>query len=175
VVARASDDNAGRDPIGRIVAHRHARALIFVAVIAIAVAEPDRHQPVADGGVQPEPDDGKRAVGEPDGVHGRPGADRDAHAGVADGQRDGDPLTRANQPTTREDPMATQAQTTQHLEAARQLLDDVMEEAAGDPQAKATAAVAHATLVLAEQVAAVRLVMAADAAGNGAVPAAPAQ
>jgi hypothetical protein len=71
--------------------------------------------------------------------------------------------------------MATQAQTTQHLEAARQLLDDVMEQAAADPQAKATAAVAHATLVLAEQVAAVRLVMAADAAGNGAVPAASAQ
>src|SRR3954464_1146988 len=69
--------------------------------------------------------------------------------------------------------MATQAQTTQHLDAARQLLDDVMEEAAAAPRPKATAAVAHATLVLAEQVAAVRLVMAADAAGNGAAPAAP--
>src|SRR4051794_41801784 len=66
--------------------------------------------------------------------------------------------------------MATQAQTTQHLDAARQLLDDVMEEAAGDPQAKATAAVAHATLVLAEQGAAVRVGMAGGAAGNGAGP-----
>jgi len=64
--------------------------------------------------------------------------------------------------------MATQTQTTQHLAVARQLLDDVTDDAAADPQVKATAAVAHATLVLAEQVAAVRLVMAADAAGNGA-------
>src|SRR4051795_11121384 len=89
--------------------------------------------------------------------------------------------------------MATQAQTTQHLDAARQLLDDVMEEAAGDPQAKATAAVAHATLVLAEQGAAgpaggglARWVVgeraggggwvgAAAPPGSGAVPGAPAQ
>ena len=65
--------------------------------------------------------------------------------------------------------MATQAPTTQHLAAARQLLDEVMDDAAADPQVKATAAAAHATLVLAEQVAAVRLVRAAEAAGNGAL------
>ena len=69
--------------------------------------------------------------------------------------------------------MAAQTQPAQHLAAARQLLDEV--PAGADPQVKATAAAAHATLVLAEQVAAVRLVMAAEAAGNGAVPAAPAQ
>ena len=63
--------------------------------------------------------------------------------------------------------MATQAQTIQHLAAARELLDDVSDSS--DPQVKATAAAAHATLVLAEQVAAVRLVMAADAVDNGAV------
>jgi hypothetical protein len=59
--------------------------------------------------------------------------------------------------------MATQAQTSHHLTAARQLLDDAMAGDSVDPQVKATAAAAHATLVLAEQVAAVRLVMAADA------------
>jgi len=69
--------------------------------------------------------------------------------------------------------MAAQPQPTQHLAAARQLLDDVPADA--DPQVKATAANAHATLVLAEQVAAVRLVMAAEAAGNGTVAAASAQ
>ena len=64
--------------------------------------------------------------------------------------------------------MATQAQPTQHLVVARQLLDEVMEDGGADPQVKATAAAAHATLVLAEQVAAVRLVMAAEASQNGA-------
>jgi len=174
VVAGLSHDNAGRDAIRRILAHRHAGAVV-VAAATVAVLEPDRHEPVADGGVDPEPGDGERAVGEPDSAHGRRGPDLDPHPAVADRHRDGDPLTVPTNQPTREDPMATQAQTTQHLDAARQLLDDVMEEAAGDPQAKATAAVAHATLVLAEQVAAVRLVMAADAAGNGAVPAASAQ
>ena len=66
--------------------------------------------------------------------------------------------------------MATQAPTTQHLAAARQLLDEAMDGGSADPQVMATAAVAHATLVLAEQVAAVRLVMAADAVENGAAP-----
>ena len=68
--------------------------------------------------------------------------------------------------------MATQAQPSPHLATARKLLDDVT--ANGDAQVKATAAAAHATLVLAEQVAAVRLVIAAQAAENGRVPAAPA-
>jgi len=67
--------------------------------------------------------------------------------------------------------MATQAQTSPHLALARQLLDDVAASNDGDPQVKATAAAAHATLVLAEQVAAVRLVMAAQAV-NGKSPAA---
>jgi hypothetical protein len=64
--------------------------------------------------------------------------------------------------------MATQAQATQHLMLARQLLDEAMDDGGADPQVKATAAAAHATLVLAEQVAAVRLVMAAEASQNGA-------
>ena len=58
--------------------------------------------------------------------------------------------------------MQTQRTTTSpHLTAARQLLDEIAEQA--DPQTKASAATAHAVLVLAEQVAAARLVMAADA------------
>ena len=52
----------------------------------------------------------------------------------------------------------------QHLNAARQLLDELDLDGAADPQVKATAAVAHATLVLAEQVAVARVVMATDAA-----------
>jgi hypothetical protein len=68
--------------------------------------------------------------------------------------------------------MATQAQPSPHLATARKLLDEVTASAADDPQVKATAAAAHATLVLAEQVAAVRLVIAAQAAANGRVPAA---
>jgi hypothetical protein len=67
--------------------------------------------------------------------------------------------------------MATQAQPSTHLTAARQLLAEVGVSDGGDPQVKATAAVAHAALVLAEQVAAVRLVMSANAV-NGKVAAA---
>jgi hypothetical protein len=63
--------------------------------------------------------------------------------------------------------MATQAQPSTHLTTARTLLDDAVATGAEDPQLKATAAVAHATLVLAEQIAAVRLVIAAAAAGEG--------
>jgi len=63
--------------------------------------------------------------------------------------------------------MATQAQPSPHLTAARTLLDDVAASGGETPEVKAAAAVAHATLVLAEQVAAVRLVIAAQAAGNG--------
>ena len=62
---------------------------------------------------------------------------------------------------------ATQGQTSPHLATARELLEDVNAAASDDPQIKATAAAAHATLVLAEQVAAVRLVLAASAAENG--------
>jgi hypothetical protein len=58
--------------------------------------------------------------------------------------------------------MATKAESSsKHLGAARALLDQI--EGETDPQVKATAAVAHATLVLAEQVAVARVVMATDA------------
>jgi len=58
--------------------------------------------------------------------------------------------------------MATQAESSsKHLLAARTLLEQV--DGDTDPQVKATAAVAHATLVLAEQVAVARVVMATDA------------
>jgi hypothetical protein len=64
--------------------------------------------------------------------------------------------------------MTTKAETSsQHLAAARELLDElktVTDGPQGDPQAKATAAAAHAILVLAEQVAVARVLMAADAA-----------
>jgi hypothetical protein len=51
-----------------------------------------------------------------------------------------------------------------HLGTARRLLDELAAADHGDdPQAKATAAAAHAILVLAEQVAGVRIVIAADA------------
>jgi hypothetical protein len=65
--------------------------------------------------------------------------------------------------------MATHAptSTSEHLTTARELLDDVTVAGSTDPQVKAAAAAAHATLVLAEQVAAVRLVLAASAAQNG--------
>jgi hypothetical protein len=66
--------------------------------------------------------------------------------------------------------MPTQTQTSQHLAAARGLLDELkpeIEGSGGDAQAKATAAMAHSVLVLAEQVAAARLVMAAAAVQNG--------
>ncbi len=59
-------------------------------------------------------------------------------------------------------PMATKAESSsKHLGAARALLEDLSGET--DPQVKATAAIAHATLVLAEQVAVARVVMATDA------------
>jgi hypothetical protein len=68
-----------------------------------------------------------------------------------------------NRKSTKEDTMATQAQAgSQHLGAARELLDEIAGEQ--DPQTKATAAAAHAILVLAEQVAVVRVLMASDAA-----------
>ena len=61
----------------------------------------------------------------------------------------------------------TQAETSsQHLAAARELLDDlrpITDGGAGEPQTKATAAVAHAVLVLAEQVAVARVLMAGNA------------
>ena len=63
--------------------------------------------------------------------------------------------------------MSTQGQSAnQHLMAARQLLDEVSAETDGPdggPQAKATAAAAHAILVLAEQVAAARLTLTSGA------------
>ena len=57
--------------------------------------------------------------------------------------------------------MEAQRVTSPHLTAARRLLADSSE--ATDPQVKASAANDHAALVLAEPVAAVRLVLAADA------------
>jgi hypothetical protein len=63
--------------------------------------------------------------------------------------------------------MATQGQSSsQHLAAARELLGEleaVTKRPEGDPQTKATAATAHAVLVLAEQVAVVRVLLAGDA------------
>jgi hypothetical protein len=56
-------------------------------------------------------------------------------------------------------------QSSQHLTAARSLLADLKPESQ-DPQVKATAAVAHAVLVLAEQVAVARVLMASDAAAE---------
>ena len=43
--------------------------------------------------------------------------------------------------------MATQGQISHHLATARRLLDDVTADDGADPQVKATAAAAHATLV----------------------------
>ena len=65
--------------------------------------------------------------------------------------------------------MATQPQISHHLASARQLLDDLTTDIGADPDVKAAAAGAHATLVLAEQVAALRLVMAAEAVQSGSV------
>jgi hypothetical protein len=63
--------------------------------------------------------------------------------------------------------MTTQGQSSsQHLAAARELLvelEAVTMRAEGDPQTKATAAAAHAVLVLAEQVAVVRVLLAGNA------------
>jgi hypothetical protein len=67
--------------------------------------------------------------------------------------------------------MTTQGQMSPHLATARGLLDEVSADGSTDPQVKATAAAAHATLVLAEQLAAVRLVLAASSVENGRVPA----
>lgn len=64
--------------------------------------------------------------------------------------------------------MTTQAQSSsRHLAQARELLDDlegITHGPDGDPEIKAMAAGAHATLVLAEQIAVVRVLMASDAA-----------
>jgi hypothetical protein len=62
--------------------------------------------------------------------------------------------------------MTTQAPTSsQHLAATQELLDElkfVTQEAEADPQTKASTATAHAILVLAEQVAAIRVLMVED-------------
>jgi hypothetical protein len=70
--------------------------------------------------------------------------------------------------------MATQTESSsQHLAAARELLDELeglTQGGDGSLEAKATTAVAHAILVLAEQVAAARVMMVSDALtqrGNG--------
>jgi len=55
-----------------------------------------------------------------------------------------------------------QGQSSKHLATARGLLDSIDTEAA-DPQTRASAATAHAILVLAEQVAVARVVMATEA------------
>ena len=60
--------------------------------------------------------------------------------------------------------MPSQQSSSQHLASARQLLDEVATNGVIDAQTKATAAVAHSILVLAEQVAVARVVMATDAA-----------
>ena len=58
----------------------------------------------------------------------------------------------------------TKAETSsRHLGAARELLDEVEQTHNGDPQTKATAAIAHSILVLAEQVAVARVLMVSDA------------
>jgi hypothetical protein len=60
--------------------------------------------------------------------------------------------------------MQPKGQTSHHLTQARQLLDELeAERNVKDQRTRATAAVAHAILVLAEQVAVARVVMAADA------------
>jgi hypothetical protein len=58
-----------------------------------------------------------------------------------------------------------QHNTSKHLATARRLLDELADDpsAQSDAQAKATAAVAHSILVLAEQVAVARVVLATDA------------
>jgi hypothetical protein len=58
--------------------------------------------------------------------------------------------------------MATQQNTSRHLTEARRLLDELAGEA-DEPQVKAATAIAHSILVLAEQVAASRLILAAEA------------
>jgi hypothetical protein len=67
--------------------------------------------------------------------------------------------------------MTSKAQSSsQHLAKARELLDElegITQGPDGDPQIQAMAANAHATLVLAEQVAVARILMASGAAQNG--------
>lgn len=58
--------------------------------------------------------------------------------------------------------MAANGQSSHHLAEARRLLEELKSET--DPQTKATVAATHAILVVAEQVAVARVVMAADAA-----------
>jgi hypothetical protein len=63
--------------------------------------------------------------------------------------------------------MAAKGQSSHHLAEARRLLGELTAETEGagsDPQTKATVAAAHAILVLAEQVAVARVVLATDAA-----------
>jgi len=70
---------------------------------------------------------------------------------------------------TTQDQSTQQNQSSQHLTAARALLDELAtttEGTGGDAQTKASMAVAHAVLVLAEQVAVVRVLMASDAASK---------
>jgi len=66
--------------------------------------------------------------------------------------------------------MTTHGQSSsQHLAEARELLEElkaVTQGPDGEPQTKATAAAAHAILVLAEQVAVVRVLLAGDAASR---------
>jgi hypothetical protein len=60
--------------------------------------------------------------------------------------------------------MTTKTETSsRHLGAARDLLNEVERSQDGDPRTKATAAIAHSILVLAEQVAAARVLMVSDA------------
>ena len=60
--------------------------------------------------------------------------------------------------------MATKAETSsKHLAAARDLLDELEQGGGGNEQTKATSAVAHSILVLAEQVAVARVLLVSDA------------
>ena len=85
------------------------------------------------------------------------------HGGHGDGHVDSHPIT----PTQRRPTMATtQQNSSPHLESARRLLDELSSDVTANADTRAAEAVAHSILVLAEQVAAARLIMAADAA-NG--------
>ena len=63
--------------------------------------------------------------------------------------------------------MEAKGQTSRHLAEARRLLDELEAVPAIDQRTRATAAAAHAILVLAEQVALIRVVMAAEAVAPG--------
>jgi len=71
---------------------------------------------------------------------------------------------------TKEDVMTEQGQpSSHHLAAARGLLDELQSTTQGGPadaQTKATTAAAHAVLVLAEQVAAIRILLVGGAASR---------